>query len=165
MRLIIKAAPTQTLVSLAEFHALFELTIPIQAQSALFSKWKTISGVLLRQQYDQQPGDHDARNGSIAQILAAAEPVLHPFIDPDIDTNSRQRNLEGSMKRAAQFAFLLFSQPGSFSFDFRGGGQGQGQRDSLLVFPAFIQTVSDEAEILSPPRVLSEAEVVSGLGM
>lgn len=132
-----------------------------QAQSALFSKWKTISGVLLQQQYGQQPGDNDVRNGNIAQILAAAESVLHPFINPNIDMNARQRNLEGIMKRAAQFAFLLFSQPGSFSFDFR----GRGQPDSLLVFPAFLQTVSDEAEILSPPRVLGETEVVSGLGM
>lgn len=131
------------------------------SQSALFSKWKTISGVLLQQQYGQQPGDNDVRNGNIAQILAAAESVLHPFINPNIDMNARQRNLEGIMKRAAQFAFLLFSQPGSFSFDFR----GRGQPDSLLVFPAFLQTVSDEAEILSPPRVLGETEVVSGLGM
>lgn len=134
---------------------------PNQAQSALFSKWKTISGVLLQQQYGQQPSDNDVQNGNIAQILAVAESVLHPFINPDIDMNARQRNLEGIMKRAAQFAFLLFSQPGSFSFDFRGGGQP----DSLLVFPAFLQTVSDEAEILSPPRVLGETEVVSGLGM
>ena len=134
---------------------------PDQAQSALFSKWKTISGVLLQQQYDQQPGVDDVRNDNIAQILTVAEPVLHPFIDPNIDINARKRNLDGVMKRAAQFAFLLFSQPGSFNFDFR----GRGQPDCLLVFPAFLQTVSDEAEILSPPRVLSEAEVVSGLGM
>jgi hypothetical protein len=134
---------------------------PNQAQSALFSKWKTISGVLLQQQYGQQPGDNGVRNDNITQILAAAEPVLHPFINPNIDMNARQRNLEGIMKRASQFAFLLFSQPGSFSFDFR----DRGQPDSLVVFPAFLQTVSDEAEILSPPRVLSETEVVSGLGM
>jgi hypothetical protein len=131
-----------------------------KAQPALFSKWKTISGVLLQQQYGQQPGSNDMRNGNIAQILATAEPFLHPFINPNIDMNARRHNLEGIMNRAAQFAFLLFSQPGSFIFDFR----GTGEPDSLLVFPAFLQTVSDEAEILSPPRVLSEAEVVSGLG-
>jgi hypothetical protein len=75
--------------------------------------------------------------------------------------NARQHHLEGVMRRAAQFAFLLFSQPGSFSFDFRGPGEAS----SLLVFPVFLQTVSDEAEILSPPRLLSGGEVLSALGM
>jgi len=134
---------------------------PDQAQALLFSKWKTISGVLLQQQYGEAPGESDVRNGNIAQIIAAAEPVLYPFINPNIDTSSRQYHLEGIMRRAAQFAFLLFSQPGSFSFDFRGPGKAS----SLLVFPAFLQTVSDEAEILSPPRLLSGAETSSRLGM
>ena len=70
--------------------------------------------------------------------------------------NARQRNLEGLMKRAAQFAFLIFCQPSSFNFEFR----ARGGSNSQLVFPAFLQTVSDEAQIVSPPRVLSEAEVV-----
>jgi hypothetical protein len=101
------------------------------------------------------------QNGNIAWILATAEPVLHLFIDRNIDINARLHNLEGIMIHAAQFAFLLFSQPGSFSFDFH----GTGEPNSLPVFPAFLQTVSDEAEVLIPPRVLSKTEVVSGLGM
>jgi hypothetical protein len=74
--------------------------------------------------------------------------------------NARSRNLEGIMRRAAQYAFLLFSQPGSFVFDYT----GTGQPDSLLVFPALLQTINDEAEVLLPPRVLSEKETVTGLG-
>jgi len=73
---------------------------------------------------------------------------------------ARQRNLEAVMRRAAQFAFLLFSQPGSFIFDYAGRGD-----DSLLVFPALLQTVSDEAVALSPARVMSESEVLAGLGV
>lgn len=92
-------------------------------------------------------------------MLEAAEPVLHPFIDPNADTNARRRNLEGIAKRAAQFAFLLFSQPGSFQFDY----SSTGEHDSLIVFPALLQTVNDVAEPVLPPRVLSEKEVVSGL--
>ncbi|KAH6676306.1 hypothetical protein B0J14DRAFT_351916 [Halenospora varia] len=130
------------------------------SQLALFSKWKTISGALLQQQYGQQPGENDPRDATIAQALAAAEPILHPFINPSVDAAARRRNLEGVLKRAAQFAFLLFSQPGCFQFDYTGTGQA----DSLVVFPAMIQTVSDEAERLSPPRVLSAKEIMTGLG-
>jgi hypothetical protein len=73
--------------------------------------------------------------------------------------NARRRNLEGIMRRAAQFAFRLFSQPRSFQFDYT----GTGQPDSLLMFPALLQTTNDEAQPISPPRVLSEKEVVTGL--
>jgi hypothetical protein len=75
--------------------------------------------------------------------------------------NARRRNLEGILRRAAQFAFLLFSQPGSFQFDFR----STRQHGDLLVFPALLQTVTDEAKPVLPPRILSEKEVVSGLGV
>jgi hypothetical protein len=130
------------------------------AQVALFSKWKSVSGTLLQQQYSKQPGEDDPREASIAKALAAAEPILRPFVNPSIDTNVRRRNLEGIMRRAAQYAFLMFSQPSLFVFDY----SGTGQPDSLVVFPALLVTVSDEAERLSQPRLLSEKEVVSGLG-
>jgi hypothetical protein len=130
------------------------------AQVALFSKWKSISGTILQQRYSKQPDENDPRESSIAHALAAAEPILHPFVNPSIDTNVRRRNLEGIMRRAAQFAFLMFCQPSSFIFDYT----RTGQPDSLVVFPALLVTVSDEGERLSPPRVLSEKEVVAGLG-
>jgi hypothetical protein len=75
-----------------------------------------------------------------------------------IDTNVRRRNLEGIMRRAAQYAFLIFSQPSSFAFDFA----RTGYPDGLVVFPALLMTVNDEGERLSPPRVLSEKEMVTG---
>lgn len=86
--------------------------------------------------------------------METAESVLRPFLDPGVDLQARRRNLEGTIKRAAQLAFVLFSQPASFHFDY----SGTGQTDRLLVFPALLQIVSDEAEVLSPPRVLSGPE-------
>jgi hypothetical protein len=134
---------------------------PTTAQVTLFSKWKTISGALLQQQYGHQLATNDPRWGSITQALAEVETILQPFINPNIDIHACRRNLEGIMKRAAQFAFLLFSQPGLFQFDYT----STGQTDSLLVFPAFLQTTNDEAEFISPPRVLSEREVLTELGI
>jgi hypothetical protein len=131
------------------------------AQPALFSKWKTITGALLQGQYGHQLGDNDPRVESVNRTVAVADSVLRPFVDPRADVNARRRNLDATVKRAAQFAFLLFSQPASFRFDYT----GTGQPDSLLVFPALVQTISDEAEVISPPRVLSEREVVTGLGL
>ena len=116
---------------------------------------------MLQQKYGEH-GENDARDGSIAQILDIAEPVLRPFISQNIDLQARQRHLEGVvMKRASQFAFLLFSQPGSFLFDYT----GRGQSDSLVIFPALLQTVSDEGVELSPPRIMSEKEELTGLGL
>jgi hypothetical protein len=155
------ASQSNTSASSCKFElllCLIQTNDPDHAQPLLFSKLTTIPGVLLQQKYGEQPGDNDARVSNIAQIIAAAETVLHPFINPNIDINTRQHHLEEVIRGAAQFAFLLFSQPGSFGFDF----QGRGEESSLLVFPAFLQTVSNEAKILSPPRLLSEGEVLLG---
>ncbi|KAG9236974.1 hypothetical protein BJ875DRAFT_481715 [Amylocarpus encephaloides] len=128
-------------------------------QAALFSKWKTISGVLLQREYGSQIRDHDSRIENINRVVAIADSVLQPFMDSRMDMMARRRHLEATIRRASQFAFLLFSQPASFHFDYT----GTGRRDNLLVFPALLQTVNDEAEVLSPPRVLSEREVVTDL--
>ena len=155
---------TQSLVSLSLSHEALEIgdiLIAIPAQPALFSKWKAITGALLQPQYGSRLGENDLRIESVNRIMATADSVLRPFVDPRADMNARRRNLDATVKRAAQFAFLLFSQPASFRFDYTGTGQS----DSLLVFPALIQTISDEAEVLSPPRILVEWEVVIGMGL
>ena len=115
--------------------------------------------MLLQREYGSQVRDDDARIESINRVVATADSVLQPFLDSHTDMVARRRHLEATVRRAAQFAFLLFSQPASFHFDYT----GTGRRDNLLVFPALLQTVNDEAEVLSPPRVLSEREVVAGL--
>jgi hypothetical protein len=57
------------------------------------------------------------------------------------------------LTRAANFAFLLFAQPGSFRFDFAS------RHGDLMVFPALVQTVDDQGQSLSPVRVLTEKEI------
>jgi hypothetical protein len=66
------------------------------------------------------------------------------------------------MRRAAQFAILLFSQPSDWAFDWIGGSSGL-QQGGLVVFPGLLQTVTDEGQVQRPPRVVSEPEVVAGL--
>jgi hypothetical protein len=132
---------------------------PTIAQAALFSKWRTISDTLLQRQYRHQLDKNDPHGDSITQALTATEPILHLFINPSIDMNIHRCNLKGIMRCAAQFVFLLFSQPRSFQFDYT----GTGQPDSLLVFPALLQTANDETQPISLPQMLSEKEVVTGL--
>ena len=52
-------------------------------------------------------------------------------------------------------AWMLFTQPGSYRFDFRGS------RNGVIGFPALFQTIGDDARVVSPPRVLWEKEVVA----
>jgi hypothetical protein len=140
----------------------FGFPIPNQsilAKTTLFSKWKTISGVLLQPQYGESLiiPEMDPRRAVIAQTLALVEPILRPFVITSRIADGRQRNLESVMKRAAQFAFLMFSQPGVFGFDF----SVTPKSEAMVIFPAFVQTVNDEAELLSSPRVLTEQELVT----
>lgn len=59
------------------------------------------------------------------------------------------------LTRTANFAFMLFSQPGSFYLDFSSGYGG------LVAFPALVQTIGDQGQVLRPSRVLIEKEVAA----
>lgn len=90
-----------------------------------------------------------------ANIIAELDSILAPFVEEGANGGQRRNNLDMILTRSANFAFLLFSQPGSFQFDFasRHGG--------LVAFPALVQMIGDQGQVLSPPRVLMEKEVVA----
>jgi hypothetical protein len=113
---------------------------------------------LLRGRYGQQATDNTSLEQNIGQAIVAADSVLAPFVNTSIEATSdkRIRNLDSIMRRAAQFAFLLFSQPSSFSFDW------VAQQGRLVVFPGLQQTVNEDGYACRPPRVFSEPEVVAG---
>ncbi|KAF1851561.1 uncharacterized protein K460DRAFT_391810 [Cucurbitaria berberidis CBS 394.84] len=123
-------------------------------QSTLYSKWKTITGVLLHQRFGKNtPGPDRAQN--FENIIAELDSVLAPFVEASLDSVQRHKNLNMILTRTANFAFLLFSQPGSFHFDFSSGYGG------LIAFPALVQTISDKGQVLRPHRVLVEKEVAA----
>lgn len=124
---------------------------------ALGSKWKAISGELLQSRYGHQTTDNAHLEQSISQAIAVTDAVLAPFINAQIEATSdkRIRNLDGIMRRAAQFAFLLFSQPSSFTFDWAS------QQGRLVVFPGLLQIVGEDGYAVQPPRVFNDPEVVA----
>ncbi|ORY02274.1 hypothetical protein BCR34DRAFT_605625 [Clohesyomyces aquaticus] len=129
------------------------------AQAALFSKWKTITGALLNQRYGKQVQNAPVPSRSVAEAIAELNTFLAPFVVGSVDGGQRHRNLEMIMSRSAQLAFLLFSQPGSFHFDFTG------QNGAMVVFPALLQVVGDQAETLSPPKILWPKEFAAEGGL
>lgn len=118
------------------------------AEATLFSKWKVITGTLLTKQPTLSPN-------AIADTIAVAAMILGPFTRKGIDREQRLKNLEMVVGRAASLAWTLFTQPGSYRFDFRGS------RDSVVAFPALLQMTGDDARVVSPPRVLWEKEIVA----
>jgi hypothetical protein len=123
------------------------------AQSAMYSKWKTITGALLLQQAGNQPEDLAQ---SFTDVIANIDAVLAPFVAKSVDGGGqRYKNLNMILTRSAKLTFLLFTQPGSFRFDF------SGRQGTLVVFPALVQTVDDRGQALSHVRVLLEKETAS----
>ena len=125
------------------------------AQSVLYSKWKVITSALLQPRYSTQSG-HSAK--AVAGAIAEVDFVLAPLVQRGADGAQRRRNLEMIFNRAASLGFLLFSQPGSYHFDFTEGGGGP------TVFPGLQQVVDDQAHRINPPRVLLEKEGVADDG-
>jgi hypothetical protein len=123
---------------------------------ALMSKWKSMSGAILQPRYNTQATDSDPRNHRIEQCLAEMDAVLQPFVGSSPEASQRLRNLESTVRRAAQFALLLFSQPSFWGFGWLA------PRGGIVVFPALLQMVNDELQILSPPRAFTQAEIAEG---
>jgi hypothetical protein len=121
------------------------------APSVLFSKWKTITGALLQSRYGRQGQTSGVTSQGVSNAIADLNLALAPFVQGGLDGGQRHKNLELIFGRAESLAFLLFSQPSSFRFDFTG------QR-ALVVFPALLQVINEQAQDLSPPRVFWEKE-------
>lgn len=103
----------------------------------------------------------DSRKSSIAAALEVLENVLRPYADSRMNDVQRRRNLEELLKRSATFAFTLFSQPSTWSFDWQDGrGIKSGE---LCIFPALVQLSDEAGRLISPPRPFNDA-VVRRLG-
>ncbi|KAH7077816.1 hypothetical protein BKA63DRAFT_509146 [Paraphoma chrysanthemicola] len=139
---------------IAELSGAITSTSNNPKQTALYSKWKTITGHLL------QPGlDKNAQSSnqvqSFGRIIAELDSIVGPCVQGSIDDAQRRKNLDMILTRAANLAFLLFSQPGSFQFDFGA------PRSGIYAFPALLQTVGDQGQVISPPRLLFNGEIVA----
>tara|TARA_R110002003_G_scaffold127_4_gene11891 strand:- start:2369 stop:3292 length:924 start_codon:yes stop_codon:yes gene_type:complete len=126
----------------------------ITEHTALYSKWKTITGFLLQQGMGKNAQDTN-RVQAFARIIAELDSIVAPCVQGSLDDAQRRKNLDMILTRTANFAFLLFSQPGSFQFDFGS------RRGGICAFPTLLQTIGDQGQILSPPRILSEGEIVA----
>jgi hypothetical protein len=126
----------------------------------LLSKSKVINGTIFQKHSSDFQGDDQ----SIARAIKSINEIVSPFAQND---GQRLKNLDGIVRRASQFAVLLYSQPSLWQFDWRSSAAshataaGSSPQSGMVVMPALIQTADDEAEILNPPRVFSQSEVVN----
>jgi hypothetical protein len=129
-----------------------------QVRTAFLSKWRVLTAELMQTTYGGNAFPaNDPRNHNILQAVEVLDVVLRPYTDERMDNNQRRRNLEEILKRAAGFAFMLFSQPSSWKFEWENPhGHEPG---SIVVFPALAQIVDEIGRSLSPPRAFSEVVV------
>lgn len=128
------------------------------ANQKLQTKWRATTGDLMRSTYGQNTiHASDPRIPSIHDACGILDPTLQPYVDSRVNNDERRRNLEEIFKRAACFAFTLFAQPSTWTFDWK---EEQGVKSgSLCIFPALLQTADEAGENIRPPRQLSEAVV------
>jgi hypothetical protein len=90
------------------YHGNGSSALPFEstALSAMYSKWKAITGDLLQHQASQQPPGL-AQN--LADIIAKIDAILAPFVTGDVDESQHRKNLESILTRSANLAFLFFT--------------------------------------------------------
>lgn len=123
-----------------------------------FAKWRAITAELMQSTYVRNPfSSSDLRLQNIHEAANVLDNVLRPYSDSRMEDVQRTRNLEEILKRAALFAFSLFSQPSTWDFDWE---NEQGVKSgSLCIFPSLVQVADEKGEPVKPPRPFSEAVV------
>jgi hypothetical protein len=123
-----------------------------------FAKWRAITAELTQSAYIRNPFSvNDSRVHNIKLAAGVLENILRPFADSRMDDAQRTRNLEEILKRSAQFAFTLFSQPSRWDFDWE--NEHGVKSGSICIFPALVQISDENGEPIRPPRPFSEAMV------
>ncbi|KAF1954190.1 hypothetical protein CC80DRAFT_418382 [Byssothecium circinans] len=129
-----------------------------RTHTTYFAKWRVISADLMRSAYVQNAfSANDSRVHNIRVAASVLDNVLRPYTDSRMDNGQRSRNLEEILKRAAQFAFTLFSQPTGWDFDW--DNDQDVKSGSICIFPALVQTSDEEGKSIRPPRPFSEPVV------
>ena len=122
------------------------------------TRWRALTAELMQSTYVRNAfSASDPRSRNIETASDVLEGVLRPYADSRMDNNQRRRNLDEILKRAAGFAFTLFSQPNSWDYDWH-DDQGV-MSGSLCIFPALVQTTDETGAPVNPPRAFSEAVV------
>ncbi|RYE68090.1 MAG: hypothetical protein EOO81_09780, partial [Oxalobacteraceae bacterium] len=111
----------------------------VSGHTALYSKWKTITALLLSQGTGENAQDAN-RVQKFSRIIAELDSIVAPCVQGDLDDAQRRKNLDMILTRAVNLAFLLFSQPGSFWFEFRS------RQSAIRAFPALVQTIGDRGQ-------------------
>ncbi|KAF2746173.1 hypothetical protein M011DRAFT_478552 [Sporormia fimetaria CBS 119925] len=127
-----------------------------RSHSMLLAKWRVISAELMQPNYSRTPfSASDSRLQSIERAIEDLDGVLRPYADSRMDGKQRLHNLREIIKRSANFAFTMFSQPSTWDFDWQ--KQHGLQSGSICIFPALVQTADEAGEPLNPPRAFTEA--------
>lgn len=120
------------------------------------TRWRKMTSKLSHSNYVHTPFDaSDSRRAKIEDLLATLNRILEPFADPHMNSEERRRNLEEILKRAAFFAFTLFSQPSTYIFEWQKGQVMSAEE--LCIFPALMQVADETGQRVNPPRLFSEA--------
>ncbi|KAH6638769.1 hypothetical protein C7974DRAFT_329428 [Boeremia exigua] len=120
------------------------------------ARWRVTTAELLHTTYVSDAfASSDPRGATIRKLSFILENVLKPFADSRINDDERKRNLVELLKRSAMFAFTLFSQPSTWTFDWR--EEQSVESGEFCIFPALVQLTNEIGDPIVPPRSFSEA--------
>ncbi|KIW01594.1 uncharacterized protein PV09_07066 [Verruconis gallopava] len=153
-RMLPDGPPAQSFLPLVFTHAYASFsnnTLDGQVRAAFRGQWRVISACLSQSLYGRDSiTEDDPRITNIQEARARADLFLRPLAATN-DHESRLRNLEEIMKRAARLGWLIFSQPSEYAADWTDKGRG-------VVYPALLQLTDENGEAHPSPVVFSPQE-------
>lgn len=115
------------------------------------SQWRVLSAYL-RPAPKNDPSYLSQRDATVSAAAATFTNALSPWASESYSDSVRRQNLAEILKSAAEVGILIFSQPGSFRFQW---STGQDHRSVVVVIaPALLKTADEHAIPLDRPQVM-----------
>lgn len=131
---------------------------------ALLSRWKQITATLLHSTYVEDAFSHfDSRTVNMERALQDLDPLLATYATPHDGGHgmgTRLNDLREVLRKGAKFAFMLFSQPAFWKFDWKSDraaahGKSETERD-----PERAPSIASIGAVATSSIRLTESEIV-----
>lgn len=127
------------------------LTFSLAGYDQALSQWRVLSAYL-RPAPKNDPSYLSQRDATVSAAAATFTNALSPWASETYSDSVRRQNLAEILKSAAEVGILIFSQPGSFRFQW---STGQDHRSVVVVIaPALLKTADEHAIPLDRPQVM-----------
>lgn len=128
------------------------------AQYECIAQWKQLTAILLYDTYIKNGFmAADSRTRNMDRTIEDLDPLLQSLTGPSCCNGERMESLKGIVRDAAVLAFILFSRPSLWQFNWLLESL-HGPKGTVATFPTLLRTTDSEGKSIDPPEVFRQGK-------